>query len=608
MATGRPGIDRLIEELKKAGAQASGFPIDDEPATASGGSGFDGGRRERRQSKTIDVSFKGPKTNKGKITLGIVIFLILAVAYWWWHPPISIHNEQVWMALLIVVALPLFLYFTAKKQTYTTGTEKIEPSPSKAKKYKTLLAIPLAIVLAYALGLLMSNAIFPGNAEKYSNVLQTDTLEFKEDIKEVDYNQIPVIDRDSAELLGNREMGTIQEYVSQFEIESLYSQINYQGKPVRVSPLGYADLIKWFTNRNGGIPAYSIVDMTTQEASIVRLGDSPIYYSQSEPLERNIDRHVQLKYPTYIFDTKSFEIDENGHPYWICPVRKYTIGLFGGYTISRVVICDATTGECQDLAIEDVPTWVDRAYPSDLLIEQYNWYGKFHNGWLNSFMGQEGVVKTTPGSNGSAGYNYIAKDDDVWVYTGVTSATADSSIVGFVLINQRTQESHFYSVSGATEDSAMSSAEGQVQNLRYTATFPILINVANQPTYFMALKDSAGLVKKFAMVDIQRYQNVAVGDTVAQTQQSYQALLSQNGIVDESASNVNTTEVSGVIKTLAQAVIDSNSHFYVMLEGDDRLFDFELPKMLNIVKYSIGDTITFDYTENNGSYTAYSIK
>ncbi len=599
-------FERLFDELKKAGAAASGFPTDDSESSQNGSSGFSGDKGPA--SKTINVSFSGPKTNKGKGILIAIIALILAISYWWWHPAISIHSEQVWITLIIIVALPLFLYFSSKKQVYSEGSASIEPSPSKALRYKRLTFIPVAIVLIYLLALLMSNAIFPGNAEKYSNVLKTDTLEFKEDIKEVDYNQIPVIDRDSAELLGNREMGTISEYVSQFEIESLYSQINYQGKPVRVSPLGYADLIKWFTNRDGGIPAYSLVDMTTQEAKIVRLGDSPIYYSQSEPLERNIDRHVQLKFPTYIFDAKSFEIDEDGHAYWICPVRQYTIGLFGGYTISRVVICDATTGECQDLAIEDVPSWVDRAYPSDLLIEQYNWYGRYNKGWLNSFMGQESVVKTTPGSNGSLGYNYIAKDDDVWVYTGVTSATSDNSIVGFVLINQRTQESHFYSVSGATEDSAMSSAEGQVQNLRYSATFPILINISNQPTYFMALKDSAGLVKKFAMVDIQRYQNVAVGDTVAQTQASYQSLLAQNGIVDQNSDTVSRTEASGIITTLAQAVIDSNSHFYLMIEGDDRLFDFELPKMLDIIKYKVGDMITFEFTEADGSYKAYAIK
>ena len=433
------------------------------------------------------------------------------------------------MFIAIVILLPLFLFFRTKSHTYKTGSEKVEKSTGKAKTFKRLSYIPVVVALIGVIGGVLSMSFVPGNAEKYSNILKTDTLEFSQDIQEVDYSEVPVIDRDSAILLGNREMGTIPEYVSQFEISSMYSQINYQGTPVR-EPLGYADLFKWFTNRDTGIPAYSLVDMTTQDAEIVRLGDSPIYYSQSEPLARNIDRYVQLKYPFYMFGEKSFEIDEDGHPWWICPVKDFTIGLFGGETISRAVLVDATTGECQDLSVDEVPEWVDRVYPANLLIQQYNWYGSYHNGWLNSFLGQEGVVRTTPGTDGTLGYNYIAKDDDVWVYTGVTSATADKSIIGFVLVNQRTQESHFYSVSGATEDSAMQSAEGQVQNLRYTATFPILINVSNQPTYFMALKDEAGLVKKFAMVDIQRYQNVAVGDTVADCQKQYEALLATNGV------------------------------------------------------------------------------
>ena len=242
-----------------------------------------------------------------------------------------------------------------------------------------------------------------------------------------------------------------------------------------------------------------------------------------------------------------------------------------------------------------MPQWVDRAYPAELLIQQYNWSGKYQDGWLNSWLGQKNVVQTTPGTDGNVGYNYIAKDDDVWVYTGVTSATADNSIVGFVLVNQRTAESHYYPVAGATEESAMQSAEGAVQNLRYSATFPILINVSEQPTYFMALKDNAGTVKKFAMVDIQHYQNVATGDTVAETQKSYQAMLATSGTLSGDAAEANTQEQTGAIRSMTQAVLDGNSHFYVTLEGVEGIYDFALPAQLGIVGYREGDTITFKY-------------
>ena len=601
------GLDALLEALKQSGMNTDSFgspfgggsDADDSAKAADAGSsrGSDGPKAPHVEMPHIIENMKS-WSKKAIIVAVIVLIVVILAAYWWFHPPINIHSVDTWFFIAVFILLPTFLFFRVRSSNYKEGKGKrSERNEGKAKTFKVLSFIPVAVACVGIIGALMSLSLFPGNAAKYATVLNTVDHDFASDIQEVNYSEIPVIDRDSAILLGNREMGSIPEYVSQFEISSLYSQINYQGTPVRVSPLGYADLFKWFTNRGTGIPAYALVDMTTQDAQIVTLGDNAIFYSQSEPLARNIDRYVQLKYPFYMFDEKSFEIDEDGHPWWICPVQKRTIGLFGGTTIDRVVMVNATTGECTDISIDEVPEWVDRAYPAVLLIEQYNWSGAYKDGWLNSWLGQKNVVQTTPGTDGNVGYNYIAKDDDVWVYTGVTSATADNSIVGFVLVNQRTAESHFYSVAGATEESAMQSAEGQVQNLRYTATFPLLINVANQPTYFMALKDSAGLVKKFAMIDIQRYQNVAVGDTVAECQKSYEALLATNGVDTGDSAPSDEKQAKGIIATMAQAVIEGNSHYYVTLQGDSSIYDFPLPGMLEIVAYSAGDEISFTYID-----------
>ncbi|MBQ9042289.1 MAG: Tat pathway signal sequence [Eggerthellaceae bacterium] len=590
----------------------AGFPF-----TAFGGGRGNGGRGSGGGDEPPTVEFASQlgdrmaSWSKRTIVVAIIVaIIIILAAYWWFHPPISINSVDTWMFVTIFILLPCFLFFRGRSRRYETGDSKLDPSPGKSKSFKVLSFVPVIILALGLIGWVASLDLFPGNAKKYAEVLQTDTMTFAEDIQEVNYSQIPVIDRDSAILLGNREMGTIPDYVSQFEIDTLYSQINYQGEPVRVSPLGYADLFKWFTNRGEGIPAYALVNMTTQDAEIVRLGEgNGMKYTASEPLARNIDRYIQLKYPFYIFDEKSFEIDEEGQPWWICPVRKYTIGLFGGETIDHVVLCNASTGECEELSLDEVPQWVDRVYPAELLIRQYNWSGRYQQGWFNSWLGQSGVVQTTPGSNGSLGYNYIAKDDDVWVYTGVTSATADNSIVGFVLVDQRTAESHYYAVAGATETSAMDSAEGQVQNLRYTSTFPLLINVSNQPTYFMALKDAAGLVKKFAMIDIQRYQNVAVGDTVLECQKNYETLLATNGTISTEDIGTSATfgEANGTIRTMAQAVIEGNSHFYVTLEGDDAIYDFVLPGAIQIVGYTIGDEIAFTFVENEPTNTVSEI-
>lgn len=594
----------LLKQFGAAGAGGEGG--------AAGGAGGSGGHRAggHRPSGGGDFSALREKlaqmSKKALIVVAVIILIVAAFCYWWFHPPINIHSVDLWFFLAIFILLPLLIVFATFSQIYATGTGKREKSEKKAKTFKRLALIPIVVALIGVLGAVASLSLFPGNAEKYASILNTEDGDFASEISEADYSTIPFIDQESAVLLGNRTMGTMADYVSQFEISDLYSQINYQDSPVRVSPLNYADLFKWWSNKDTGIPAYVIVNMSTQDTQIVRLED-PVYYSDSDPLFNNVDRHVQLTHPFYILGEKSFEIDDNGRPYWIYPVMDYTIGLFGGQTVSRVILCDASTGECQDLAIDEVPQWVDRAYPADLLIQQYNWYGSLAGGWINSWLGQSGVKQTTPGTDGQLGYNYIAQDDDVWVYSGVTSATGDNSIIGFVLINQRTADSKFYAVAGATEESAMSSAEGQVQNLRYEATFPLLINVEGQPTYFMALKDSAGLVKKYAMIDIQRYQNVAVGDTLEETEKSYKTLLRNNGVElqgDSEGATVADGTAAGTLSLVSPVVIDGDTHYYLMLSGDETLYDCPVSKVVDVVRYREGDRVSLTLGKASDSLIA----
>ena len=221
---------------------------------------------------------------------------------------------------------------------------------------KVLGVLLIAVIAVYLIGSLLSSPII--NAKKYQKLLTVKDGEFTKDIEELSYDQIPLLDKNSAALLGNRKMGSMIDMASQFEVDNIYSQINYKDKPVRVSPLRYANAIKWLTNRGEGITAYITIDMATQTTELVKLKEG-IKYSTSEYFNRNIHRHLRFNYPTYIFNELSFEIDEEGVPYWVCPVKKFNIGLFGGETVGRVVLCNAITGETVDYAIEDVPSWID---------------------------------------------------------------------------------------------------------------------------------------------------------------------------------------------------------------------------------------------------------
>ncbi|MBS6114621.1 CvpA family protein [Thomasclavelia spiroformis] len=458
---------------------------------------------------------------------------------------------------------------------------------NKIMKY-SLILVGILIVLI-PVGTFISSPIF--NAKSYQKQLVLDKkADFYKDNKTISYESIPVVDRESAIRLGDRRMGEMVDYVSQFEVDQSYEQINYKDNPYRVTPLEYSDLIKWFTNHGDGLPAYIRVNMVSQESEVVKLKEG-MKYSKSDHFGRKIERHLRANYPSLMFDTLAFEINDDGIPYWIAPVYEYKIGLFGGKDIVGAVLVNAINGDHDYYDIKKVPEWVDRVYPSNLILTQLENYGKYTNGYLNTLLSQKGVLRPTDG------YNYIAINDDVYLYTGLTSVSKDASNVGFAMINLRTKDGKFYNISGAEEYSAMSSAEGEVQNLKYKATFPILINAGGQPTYFLSLKDDANLVKKYAFVSVENYQLVATGDSVAQAEQAYYALLESNG-KKTNAGDFKTNKLTGIISEINEAVVDGNSTYYFKIEGNDTIFigDISLSDYFPLAK--VGDNVTVEFVNS----------
>ena len=174
------------------------------------------------------------------------------------------------------------------------------------------MGVLLVVLLAAAMvGQVLSMPILRAGA--YRDLLTVEDGEFAQDIGQISFNEIPTLDRNSADYLGDRQMGTLSDMVSQFEYSYDSTQINYQGRPVRVAPIAYADLVKWFTNRGSGLPAYVIVDMVTQEAKVVRLSEG-MKYSFSEPLNRNIMRHLRFQYPTFMLSTPSLRSMRRASP------------------------------------------------------------------------------------------------------------------------------------------------------------------------------------------------------------------------------------------------------------------------------------------------------
>ena len=553
--------------------------------------GFSGGdasqpqrpKRERKPRKAIGNAF-----TRTLINLGVT--LLFGLGYFYFElPALNFHAEEFYVFVFLLCAV----YCVCAVLTSGFQGEGVKGYFGFVKKQCTIpFLVLVAPIAAIIIGGLTSWVVI--RAGSYSKLLSIKDGDFASEVEEISYNQIPMLDEDSAARLGSRKLGELADMVSQFEILPSYTQINYQGRPVRVTSLAYGDLVKWFTNRSAGLPAYLIIDMVTQEAEVVRL-DEGMKYTTAEHFGRYLPRHLRFHYPTYMFADPVFEINEEGEPYWVCPRMVKTIGLFGGADIQGAVLVNAVTGESQ--YYEEVPNWVDHVYDANLIMEQYDYYGMYHNGFINSIFGQRDVTHTTEG------YNYIAIGDDVYMYTGVTSVTSDQSNIGFILSNQRTKETHFYSVAGATEASAQASAMSQVQQMRYVATFPLLLNIADQPTYFMSLKGEDGLVKMYAMVNVQQYNIVETGSTVAECEANYRRALADSGLIsdgDAEAVPSDQEEISGAIAEIRTAVLDGNSYYFLRLEGQDTFYAVNAAENPLAVILNAGDQVTIAYTAGEG--------
>lgn len=522
---------------------------------------------------------------KVRIALFVIFAAVIGGFYYAYFPAINIHLEIFWTTL-IVVFLSLAIILGAKSSiSQMVGRLSKKPSIKEFSWFAKLCSVLVIVCVGVLIvGSALGATLFRSRA--YANLLPVDKLEFTEDIEQSDQvTDIALMDTESARIFGNRKIGSLSDVVSQYEIEADYTQISIKGQPMKVSGLKYASFFKWWNNRNSGVPGYVQVNPVNSEAKYVKL-TKPMKYVPSAYFNYNLQRHVQLTYPTKIISGYKFEVDDDGNPYYICPTMTARVGLFGGIDVNGVIICDPIDGECKYYAIGDCPSWVDSVYDGHLLTKKYNWHGMLSGGYINSIIGQKGCKQATD----DFGYKIIG--DDVWVYTGVTSANGDQSNIGFVMMNQRTSEARYYQVSGAEEHSAMSAAEGEVQEKGYKASFPSLINVSGTPTYIMVLKDAGGLVKLYAMVNVEQYNIVATATSQTKVFEEYKTLLASDGKLETEENDLKEDTIT--VRSVEYIDSDDGTMVYIK-DTNHQVYKQAFKEDESLIRISAGDVLHVKY-------------
>lgn len=504
------------------------------------------------------------EAKKPKIFLPVIIFGIILI--------LILSNFTFLLLIAIVIS-----FLVEKKR----GLLIKKPGPSRF----ILLGI---IVFTSIIPFFTSSPLM--NSDKYREIIGEITIinDLDEYYPSVSEDQIRVVDQMMARRLGEKTLGADPSIGSQSELGTFNIQ-SVNGELYWVAPLLHSGFFKWYENREG-TTGYVMVS-ATDDSDILLVqenGGKPvrIKYQINALFSEDLSRHIYLNgYITTGFEDYTFEIDDDGKPYWVVTTFNKKVG-FSGKDATGVLLIDCSSGDIKSYSINDTPSWVDRIQPEDFVTRQLNSWGEYVHGFFN--FSDKDKLRTTGGLSLVYG-----KDGRSFWNTGLTSVGADDGTVGFVLVDTRTKESFWYKLAGATEYAARLSAEGKVQEKRYDATWPVMYNLSGIPTYIMSLTDNGGLVKMYAAVSVADYTTVEVANSISELLGNYK------GELYSTDTTINNT-VESVIERIASEVSGGDTSYYITLSNiPDKILRARAKISPELSLSRAGDSVELKYIEED---------
>jgi len=515
-----------------------------------------------------------------------VAVLTLVQAFFWWliKHPFSIHNQTTYWEIIV-------WFFLAIGAGLFWGDQEGE--------YGEVIFFVfggLAFVAILVFGAFFSSDCFHAK-ERYNFVSQMVEIINTDENGESpfpnllgsnnDTSNLPLLGLPEAIKNAETQMGKQPALGSQFELlESEVTSQNINNSLMYVVPLEPKSFLKWDGNNHG----YFIVDRNNGNTQFVQEG---LLTTEHAPFGSNAIRIVynyMRSNGIYGRITEfSPEVDDEGNFKYVATVYD-TTGIEGLRTVRGIVELDAMTKQCKYYGLDEIPDYVDRVFPEEIFDEYLRYYGKYKNGWLNSFIGQKEVLEPTEGSD------IVYIDGICYYYTGFTSAGKGESSNGIIMMNCRTGEIKYYVTYGISEEKAMGVAEGRVQEKGYNASYPLLLMVSGQETYFMLMRDEANNLCGYAFVSYKDYTKAAVSETLSTAQAQYIKAVSTSNSADV-LDNLDTSTGKAKITAIGSEVRDGVTIWYVMMEGNDHIFTLTSEVEPMVVFARVGDIAEISYIE-----------
>ncbi len=396
-------------------------------------------------------------------------------------------------------------------------------------------------------------------ASEYAGLVgEIEERTWSEDTQPLDPEHIRLVPSELASYRAEQALGNAPGAIgSQFSLSDRATLQMIAGELWYVIPLDFRGFGSW--SSSDGAPGYIQVHAEELDRDVIVVTDKHYRYMPGAFFSDNLERYAWNLDMTRPVTDWTFEIDDDGHAWWIATIVDYRV-MYWGAVGTGVLLVDPETGETETYASGDMPEWIDRMAPASIVQDNLHSYGTLSGGWWNRvFSGSNLMEPETP----TIAYGHDGRF--YWVTAMTSNNVADQSMLG-LMYTDRTGHTVYYRNAGATLEAVDHAVDNEVAYMHQHASGPVLYNVRGHMTAIVPILGEAHTYQGVAFVDIANVQHIAIDEHPLEALREYERLIGSSGEHADVDERHDLRVVSDTVFRIGSDVRDGHTVYSLVLE------------------------------------------
>jgi hypothetical protein len=385
-----------------------------------------------------------------------------------------------------------------------------------------------------------------------------------------------------------------------------YTLQSVRGHLYWIAPLVYNNV--WANLGRWESPGFVVVDAEDPNVQPKLMTGYHMRYLPDALFNQELSRHVYLSgYTNGDLEEATLEVDDNWQPYFTITLMQPSRG-FTGEVVKSVLLVDPQSGSIHSYQLGQVPSWVDRVIPGGMVTQYLTWWGQYaHAPWFNP----SGSGQQVPGLAQGAGPElvYNTADQPVWLVPMTSSSMNDQSSTGVILFDTKDMTGRYYPLSGlGVADNVETIFASNPQNIRnYAVTNVQLYSIYGEPTWvanFVQGETIGDSFQAIGIVDAKHLNgaNVIMAANKTQALAGYAQWLADHNIQTPASPTGKTVSLQGRVTRISSATQNGTTVYYLLLEGQTRIFEAGLALNPELPLVQPGDQVQVNYLDTGQSF------